>query len=135
MSVECGVSSVVKISELAVNHENLEVWQLGIRLVKLTYQLTEEFPAKEKYRLVDQMCRAAISIPSNIAEGGARKSTKDFMRFIAMAIGSLAELRTQHRIGIELSYIGQNNDEYTALLGVLGRKLHALYNALEKRNA
>ncbi len=134
MSVECRVLSVDNTRELE-SHENLEVWQHGIQLVKLVYALTEKLPAKEKYRLVDQMCRAAVSIPSNIAEGGARKSTKDFMRFIAMAIGSLAELRTQRVICAELKYITQEDcQEILTLMTVLGKKLHGLYRALEKRN-
>lgn len=118
------------------SHENLEVWQMGIKLVKLIYQLTDNFPDREKYRLADQMCRAAISIPSNIAEGGARKSTKDFMRFIAISIGSLAELRTQVVISRELGYAskGMAND-ISALMSILGKKLHGLYKALEKKNA
>jgi four helix bundle protein len=118
------------------SHESLEVWQLGIKLVKMIYVLTEKFPDKEKYRLVDQMCRAAVSIPSNIAEGGARKSTKDFMRFISIAIGSLAELRTQRTIALELGYIGVPDiQELNSLMVVLGKKLHGLYNALERKNA
>ena len=116
------------------SHENLEVWQLGIQLVKLIYELTSRLPDKENFRLVDQMCRAAISIPSNIAEGGARKSTKDFMRFLAIAIGSLAELRTQRVICVELGYIGKDDTKkLNSLMVTLGRKLHGLYNALERK--
>ncbi len=116
------------------SHENLEVWQLGIKLVKLTYALADRLPEKEKYRLVDQMCRAAVFIPSNIAEGGARKSTRDFMRFLAMAIGSLAELRTQRIICIELNYVTkEDTHEYAALMVTLGKKLHGLYNAFERK--
>jgi len=100
-----------EIVEKIESHENLEVWQMGIKLVKLIYLLTDKFPDKEKYRLTDQMCRASVSIPSNIAEGGARKSTKEFMRFVSIAIGLLAELRTQVVIAKELSY---TNKEGTA---------------------
>jgi len=118
------------------SHESLEVWQLGIRIVKHVYTLTEKFPDKEKYRLTDQMCRAAVSIPSNIAEGGARKSTKDFMRFIGIAIGSLAELRTQRTIAVELGYVASPElQDLNALMIILGKKMHALYNALERKNA
>ena len=117
-------------------HEQLEVWQLGIRIVKAIYILTDTFPDKEKYRLTDQMCRAAISIPSNIAEGGARKSTKEFMRFISIAIGSLAEIRTQYHISQELGYAADfHHKELADLLALEGKKLHALYNALEKKHA
>lgn len=122
--------------EVVESHENLEVWQIGIKLVKLIYQLTDSFPDKEKYRLTDQMCRAVVSIPSNIAEGGARKSTKEFMRFISISIGSLAELRTQIVIARELGYINKEAiSEISALVVVLGKKVHGLYNALERKNA
>ena len=122
--------------EVVESHENLEVWQIGIKLVKLIYQLTDSFPDKEKYRLTDQMCRALVSIPSNIAEGGARKSTKEFMRFISISIGSLAELRTQIVIARELGYINKEAiSEISALVVVLGKKVHGLYNALERKNA
>ncbi|MEQ1706238.1 MAG: four helix bundle protein [Rickettsiales bacterium] len=122
--------------EVVESHENLEVWQIGIKLVKLIYQLTDSFPDKEKYRLTDQMCRAVVSIPSNIAEGGARKSTKEFMCFISISIGSLAELRTQIVIARELGYINKEAiSKISALVVVLGKKLHGLYNALERKNA
>lgn len=130
LSVECKQEI-----EVVESHENLEVWRMGIQLVKLIYQLTDTFPDKEKYRLTDQMCRAVVSIPSNIAEGGARKSTRDFMRFIAIAIGSLAELRTQLVIANELCYAQkENTGELSSFMVVLGKKLHGLYKALERKN-
>lgn len=108
---------------------------MGIQLVKLIYQLTDKFPDKEKYRLTDQMCRAVVSIPSNIAEGGARKSTKEFMRFVSIAIGSLAELRTQVVIAKELGYTNkETTTEISSLMIILGKKLHGLYKALERKN-
>ncbi len=124
-----------EIVEKVESHENLEVWQMGIQLVKLIYQLTDKFPDKEKYRLTDQMCRAVVSIPSNIAEGGARKSTKEFMRFVSIAIGSLAELRTQVVIAKELGYTNkETTTEISSLMIILGKKLHGLYKALERKN-
>lgn len=117
------------------SHEDLEVWQNGIKLLKNIYLITEQFPAKERFRLVDQMCRAAISIPSNIAEGSSRKSTKEFMRFIAIALGSLAELKTQIVIARELGYLlKQDWETLMAMTATLGKQLHALYKALERRN-
>jgi four helix bundle protein len=75
--------------------KELIVWQKGIELAKQTYRLTEQFPRSEVYGLVSQMRRAAVSIPSNIAEGKQRKTIKDFVQFLRMADGSAAELETQ----------------------------------------
>lgn len=105
-------------------------------LVKLVYQVTDTFPKKEQFRLVDQMCRAASSMPANIAEGSARKSTKDFMRFIAIALGSAAELRTHSIIAFELGYITQQIlQTLEAECDVIGKQLHALYNSMERKVA
>jgi len=88
----------------ASSYKDLVVWQKGIRLVKQIYQLTGEFPSSEKYGLVAQMRRAAVSVPSNIAEGQARHTTKEFIQFVSYAEGSAAELETQIIIAIELGY-------------------------------
>lgn len=117
------------------SYKDLEVWVLAIKIVKYVYKLTEQFPDKERYRLTDQMCRAAVSIPSNIAEGSARKSDKEFMRFIAISLGSLAELRTQLFIGCELGYTNSKNiAEIEADCDILGKKLQALYAALSRKD-
>lgn len=71
------------------------MWQKGIALVKMVYQLTQSFPDAEKFGLVSQMRRAAISIPSNIAEGQARHTRKEFIQFLSHSEGSVAELETQ----------------------------------------
>lgn len=116
------------------SYKDLEVWVQSISILKDVYALTETFPDKEKYRLIDQMCRAVVSIPSNIAEGSARKSNKDFMRFIAIALGSLAELKTQLVISCELKYT--DNAAMAAMendCDILGRKLEALYTALSRK--
>jgi four helix bundle protein len=73
------------------NYNNLQIWQQAMELVVDIYKLTNSFPAEEKYGLVSQMNRAAISIPSNIAEGAGRNSDKDFSHFISMSIGSMYE--------------------------------------------
>jgi len=85
-------------------YRDLLVWQKGIALVKRIYQITQSFPAEEKYGLVSQMRRAAVSIPSNIAEGQARHTTGEFIQFISHAEGSVAELETQLIIAVELCY-------------------------------
>ena len=82
--------------------KQLTVWQKSIRLVKEIYRVTDKFPASEMYGLVSQMRRAAISIPSNIAEGKKRKTKKDFLQFLRIADGSAAELETQIIIAKEL---------------------------------
>jgi four helix bundle protein len=82
------------------SHKKLDVWLKSFELTKSIYEVTKKFPSEEKYGLVSQMRRAAISIPSNIAEGSARQTNKDAMHFFIVARGSLSELDTQ----IELSH-------------------------------
>ena len=86
-------------------HQDLKVWQMSIRLVKEIYAITATFPKDETYGLMSQMRRAAISIPSNIAEGAARTGTREFIQFIGIARGSLSELETQLHIARELGFI------------------------------
>lgn len=117
------------------SYEDLEVWRRGISLVKLVYSLADRLPAKERFRLIDQICRAVTSIPANIAEGSSRKSTKEFMRYVSIAIGSLAELKTHIIIAQELGYF----DKATAIpfneeAMILGKQLNALYTALERKS-
>ena len=88
----------------AQNYKDLVVWQKGIALAKATYPLTSKFPSEEKFGLVAQMRRAAISIPSNIAEGQARHTAGEFIQFISHAEGSVAELETQLILSIELGF-------------------------------
>ena len=75
-------------------HRDLDAWKLGIELANTIYELTRGFPREELYGLSSQMRRAAVSVPTNIAEGAARESVKDFRRFLFIARGSLAELET-----------------------------------------
>jgi four helix bundle protein len=82
-------------------YKDLLVWQQGIALVKRVYLITGKFPTEEKFGLMSQMRRAAVSVPSNIAEGQARQTTGEFIQFISHAEGSLAELDTQFMIAIE----------------------------------
>ncbi len=86
------------------NYLELKIWQRSRELVKSIYQLTESFPDSQKYGLINQMQRAAISIPSNIAEGAGRNSSKDFMRFLDIAYGSAFELETQLFLSNDLGY-------------------------------
>src|SRR3989440_980005 len=91
------------------SYRDLIVWQKGIALCVQVYKACEAFPRNELYGLADQMKRAAVSIPSNIAEGQARQHTKEFLHFISVANGSLAELGTQRIIAESLHYVSAEN--------------------------
>ena len=86
-------------------HKKLDVWKEGVALATEIYKLTETFPKSEIYGLVSQMRRAAVSVPSNIAEGAARNSNKEFAQFLNIAGGSLSELDTQIEIATNLGYV------------------------------
>ena len=87
------------------NYKNLHIWQDGIKLARRIYEITSNFPACEKYGIVSQMTRAAVSIPSNIAEGSGRSGNKEFANFLSIAIGSIFELHTQIAICEQIGYI------------------------------
>ncbi len=76
-------------------HKNMDVWKLSMDMVTKVYGITGKFPVEERFGLSQQMRRAAVSVPSNIAEGSARKSSNEFIQFLYIALGSLAELETQ----------------------------------------
>ena len=100
------------------SHRDLIVWQKSMKLVSLVYTFSKEFPADERYGLTSQMRRAAVSVPSNIAEGRSRSSRKDFAQFLHISLGSVAELETQIEIAKNLSF--GNNQGYTACMELLG---------------
>jgi four helix bundle protein len=86
-------------------HKDLNVWKKSMNLVVLTYKITSQFPKEELFGLASQMRRAAVSIPSNIAEGHGRNSEKDLVRFLYFALGSASELETQILISQNLGFI------------------------------
>jgi four helix bundle protein len=86
-------------------HKDLDVWKESMKLVKQKYLLTDNFPKEETYGLVSQIRRSAVSIPSNIAEGAARNSNKEFTQFLYVSLGSLAELETQLLLSKEIGII------------------------------
>jgi four helix bundle protein len=88
-----------------MDHKDLDVWKKSMDLVVKVYQITQLFPDTEKYGLTSQMRRAAISIPSNIAEGAARKGDKELQQFLYISIGSLSELETQYLIALRLAFV------------------------------
>ena len=94
--------------------QKLEIYNLAKDIVKYNYKLTKKLPGEEKFALASQMNRAAVSIPSNIAEGTSRKSNKDKAHFINIAYGSLMELVCQMEIALDLEYIDQS--EYDELI-------------------
>ena len=85
--------------------KNLIVWQKAMELVRVVYRISKKFPADERYALTDQLRRAAVSIPSNIAEGYGRASKKDYVHFLAIARGSLYETLTQLQVAQDLGYV------------------------------
>ena len=116
------------------SYKDLVVWQKGIALAKLVYQLTKNFPSEEKFGLVAQMRRAAVSIPSNIAEGQARHRTGEFIQFISHAEGSVAELDTQLILSIELKFCRDVGAEAAfELIAELRRMLNVLRRKLASR--
>lgn len=101
----CGEFLIRNFKILLMTHKDLEVYKLSLTLVENIYQLTQSFPASENFGLTSQLRRASISLPSNIAEGSSRGSTKDFIRFLNIASGSLAEIETQLVIAERIGYI------------------------------
>ena len=91
------------------NFNDLKIWQRGIELVKMVYRVTSTLPAVEKYGIVSQMRRSAVSVPSNIAEGFMRRHNKEYKQFLYIALGSLAELETQIIISKELNFLTTEN--------------------------
>ena len=89
-------------------HKDLDVWNKAMELVEKIYHITSEFPKEEQFGLTSQIRRSAISIPSNIAEGAARNSNKEFIQFLYVAIGSLSEVETQLLLAKRLTCINEN---------------------------
>jgi four helix bundle protein len=118
------------------HYRDLLVWQKAIAWVERVYAITREWPSEEKYGLTSQVRRSAISVPSNVAEGCARRSSGDFLRFLSIARGSLAEAETQLIIAERLGYVGQA--ELVALLedaAEISRMMAGLINKLEMRKS
>lgn len=110
-------------------HQQLLAWKDSIGLVKLVYRLTHEFSQTETYGLVSQMRRAAVSVPSNIAEGAGRTTRKEFLHYLSMARGSLTELDTHIVIARELGYLKPDErlDEFVGkLFGLIGSLINSV---------
>ena len=111
------------------DYRELEVWQLSMALCESVYGLLRKFPAEEKYALCDQLRRAAVSIPSNIAEGNGRGSATEYARFVAIARGSLFEVRTQLELAVRLGYVNVP-DEMWLQIERISKMLYSLISKL-----
>ena len=116
-------------------HKNLDVWKDSIKLVGDIYKITAKFPMEEIYGLTNQVRRSAVSIPSNIAEGAARNGKKEFIQFLYIALGSLAELDTQLIISKNLGYINENENFLFDDIEKIKSKILGLIKYLRNKNA
>lgn len=117
-----------------LSYRDLEVWENGVKLAKDIYRLTETFPNHELYSLTSQLRRASVSVPSNIAEGFVRNSTKEFIYFLFISLGSLAEIETQIEIAIELNYTNiAKTEELKNSIQVLMKQIRTLINSLKNK--
>lgn len=112
------------------SYKDLTVWQKSMDLVVNLYQVTEKMPTHEQFGLISQMRRAAVSLPSNIAEGSRRKTNTDRLRFLNIAFASGSELETQLEISTRLSFISDN--DYSKLKDSLTKIMKMLNKMLEK---
>ena len=116
------------------SYRDLEVWQRSMRLAKRVYQATQKFPADERLGLTNQLRRASVSVPSNLAEGHARFGPGEFSRFISIAMGSVAEIETQILLSTDLGYLtGELSREILEELETIGKMLRGLAKSISKR--
>jgi four helix bundle protein len=121
----------VKGREMAKSFRELLVWQKGIQLSVLVYRLSKQFPREETYGLSNQMRRAAVSIPSNIAEGAGRLNTQEYKQYLGIARGSSFELQTQLTIARELGFGDiEQLHEAESICDEIGRMLFGVIQAL-----
>lgn len=112
-------------------YRDLEVWQRGMEIVRQVYAATTDFPDEERFGLTLQLRRAAVSVPSNIAEGWGRGSRKEYLRFLYIARGSLYEVETQLLLAYELGWVSDERyARFETLLDAQGRQLHVLLKRL-----
>ena len=115
-------------------HKNLKVWEESIYLVTEIYKQTENFPKSELYGLTNQIRRSSVSIPSNIAEGAARHSQKEFIQFLYIGLGSASELETQLIIAENLGFTNKDiNDELKMKLDTISKMLYGLIKSIKPK--
>jgi len=116
------------------SYRDLDVWQKSMRLAKRPYQITQKFPSDERFGLTNQLRRAAVSVPSNLAEGHARFGSGEFSRFISITMGSVAEIETQIFLSKDLGYItSEVTQEILAELDAIGKMLRGLAKSIQRR--
>src|SRR5581483_125364 len=126
-----GVRGIMKNKQGVESWKDLEVWQKAHQLVLEVYRLTKVFPSEERYRLVDQLCRASASIPTNIAEGKGRNSLKEYLQFLSIAKGSIEETKYLLLLSRDLGYLDEPtyysiSDNYDEI----ARMINGLINSL-----
>ncbi len=116
-----------------MDYKELDAWKESMKLVRLVYEITQKFPPEEKFGLVSQLRRAAVSIPSNIAEGCGRSSNKEYRRFVEIALGSILELETQLIIATELNFLQKGNPIFDKIENTI-KIIHGLIRFLKKNS-
>ncbi len=117
-------------------YRDLRIWQKGMDFVESIYALTNSFPSSEKFGLTNQIRRSAVSVPSNIAEGHNRRSTKIYLSYLDISIGSLNECMTQIELSIRLGFIDQANGSRVLEQGtILAKQINALKKSLRQKNS
>jgi four helix bundle protein len=116
-------------------HKDLDAWKLSVEFVTEVYKITRNFPKEELFGLSSQLRRAAVSIPSNIAEGAARQTTKEFVQFLHIALGSQQEVDTQLLVAKNLGFIGMKEyEELIVRIDKIGKMLNGLIKYFRKKN-
>ena len=116
------------------SYRDLEVWQKSMKLAKRIYEITQGFPTEERFGLTNQLRRASVSVPSNLAEGHARFGAGEFARFISISMGSVAEIETQVLLSTDLGYLKHEvSNEILGDLETIGKMLRGLAKAISKR--
>ncbi len=134
---ESGVRLQSRVGEKTMNiksYKDLTVWQKAMQLVVDCYRMTSQFPRNEEFGLQSQMRRAAVSIPSNIAEGNVRRSSAEYCRFLCIALGSTAELETQTELARRLGFIAESDaGQLVDACQEVGRMLNGLRGSIDNR--
>lgn len=120
------------MTEKIMGHRDLLVWKLAIDFSSDLYEITEKFPKEERYGITQQLRRAGVSVPSNIAEGAARKHPKEFMQFLYISMGSLSEIETQLLIAEKRRMIVSINDQMRTIIR-LRKMILGLINNLSQK--
>ncbi len=115
-------------------HKDLEVWKLSIDFVTEIYAITKSYPKEEQFGITNQIRRAAVSVPSNIAEGAGRRSDKEFLQFLYIALGSVQEIDTQLLISLNLEFISKSDyDNLMTKLNQISKMLFGLIKSIKQK--